>query len=95
MYLIDESYAALVAFIVGVDEGMERKLLAGFDEWVSVQLLGHESPVSWAFLIAGRHAPGILDGTRPCGAMSKAEIAGASSELFDLLDEFIGAKQST
>jgi hypothetical protein len=92
MYLPDDRYRTLVAFIEGCNAATDGKLLAGFNEWVAAEVLGRESGFHWSAIVASRFAPAILD--EPSRATIPDELEGpASEELLRLLDSYLATRR--
>jgi hypothetical protein len=90
MYVFDDRYLTLVAFVNGCDVATGSKVLAGFHDWVAEQLYQQrQTSLSWAALIAGRRAPGCLTGEETLGELPREFDAILREDLFDLLDEFL------
>ena len=51
MYVPDDRFATLVAFVEGVDIGSDGALLRGFNEWLQERLLGYQTNFHWAAVI--------------------------------------------
>lgn len=86
MFLPQETYAVVAAFVLGYDTACEGGLLAGFREWLVVRV-GTGSNLSWSALVlhaAFPNAPSPQDEA----STSPATERHAIDTLFDLLDEF-------
>lgn len=90
MFLLSSSYLALVSFISGCDAATERRLLLGFDEWVSARSpqIG-ETSVGWPTIVAARHWPDIAMGGHPIEELPPDLNEAANQDLLELLDEFL------
>lgn len=77
MYLMDDRYETVVAFITGLAAASDGQALAGFGERVADHVLGHSSPrVWWSVLRDG-------DGTT-----DPLSDEAATEKLLDLLESF-------
>lgn len=77
MYLMDDRYETVVAFVVGLSAALDGELLTGFGDWVSERRLGFRSPRVWWSVV--REGDGTGD---------PLSDDAASSLLLDLLEEF-------
>jgi hypothetical protein len=92
MYLPDARYHTLVAFVEGCNAATDWKLLAGFNEWVAVQVLGRESSFHWSVIVASKFFPAILE--EPSTVKIPSELEGpASEELLRFVDSFLRARR--
>ena len=92
MYLPNERYFAVVAFVEGCNAATGWELLAGFNEWAASQILEHESSRHWSAIVASKFAPEILKEPSAARIPAEAEKA-ASKELLRLLDIFLAEKE--
>lgn len=86
MYLLQETYPVIAAFVQGYDEACEGGLLAGFREWLVVRLMTG-SNLGWPSLVLHAAFP---DAPSPQDAL-RSEPDGdhvAIDTLFSLLAEF-------
>lgn len=74
---LDGTYGSSVAFVLGCDAGTSGVLLAGFREWLIVRL-GDGNNLSWPALVE-----------RIVGSAGSGADPANSSDLFELLDEFL------
>lgn len=92
MYLPDDRYHTLVAFVEGCNAATDWKLLSGFNEWTAAQILRHESSFHWSAVVASKFTPAKLE--EPSTTTIPVELEGAASEeLLCLLDAFLGTKE--
>jgi hypothetical protein len=89
MWLADERFTTLVAFVDGVDEGNGRALLAGFNEWLAHQYLGHESSVAWWGLVGRAVRPGHIESRTYYGDLDENASEPFNAELFDRLLDYL------
>lgn len=92
MYLPGESYEAVVAFVSGCNTATDGRLLAGFQEWVSVRI--PERPhvsASWAWIIAEEQSPGMLN--KILRDLPDECNQAAIGRFFDLIDEFLASSR--
>ncbi|HEX5141109.1 MAG TPA: hypothetical protein VFX19_09205 [Dehalococcoidia bacterium] len=90
MYLPEETFPVVAAFLLGYDEACEGGLLAGFREWLVVRL-GTGSNLSWPALVLLAAFPGAES---PENELSKNVGAQrhAIDTLFDLVAAFDGER---
>jgi len=86
MYLLEERYAVIAAFIQGYDLACEGGLLAGFREWLVVRLMTG-SNLGWSALVLHAAFPNSKSPQTALQADPEGERA-AIETLFDLLAEF-------
>lgn len=92
MYLPDDRYHTLVAFVEGCNAATDWKLLAGFNEWVAAQVLGRESSFHWSVIVASKLVPAILN--EACTATIPSELEDpARKELLRLLSSYLATRQ--
>jgi len=91
MYLPDNRFSTLVAFVQGVDVGVGGRLLAGFGDWIHDRLLGDRTNFHWSVIIAAQ-ALGVrqVDGLREL--MTDEADRRAFAELMDQLSFFLRGK---
>lgn len=88
MFLLDDRYMTLVAFIEGCNAATNWQLLDGFDRWVAEQILGRESSFHWSRVIASKSDPGLLN--EPQAGPLAPELEGAAAaDLLSLLDDYL------
>ncbi|GAA4625638.1 hypothetical protein [Cellulomonas oligotrophica] len=77
MYLPDDRYASVVAFVTGLASAGDGRMLDGFDGWVAERVLGHETGRGWWSV--------VMDSV-PAG--SPVRDADATTILLGLLEDF-------
>ncbi|MFS0704450.1 hypothetical protein AB6N23_08005 [Cellulomonas sp. 179-A 9B4 NHS] len=78
MYVLDDRYASVVAFVTGLASASDGRVLEGFQELVQERLLdGRTTPRHWWAVVRDSVADGGADGD-----------AEATTRLLDLLEEF-------
>jgi len=83
MYLPDDRYASVVAFITGLSSASDGDMLAGFNTWVSDRVLGHSTTrVWWA----------VVYDSIPDSASRESQ---ATVLLLDILEGFADSRLST
>lgn len=92
MFLLDDRYMTLVAFIDGCNAATDWKLLDGFNEWVAARILGTESSLHWATIVAARSDPRLLEEPRSVPIAPELE-SKAADDLLRLLDSFLASKE--
>lgn len=86
MYVQEETYAVVSAFVLGYDEAYQGGLLAGFAEWLMVKL-EKGSNLSWPVLVLHAAFPDVLSPQEEVRASSVSERY-AIDVLFRLIAEF-------
>lgn len=89
MFVLDDSYVTLVAFIDGLAMGVDDGLLDGFQEWVARETTGSPDARHWGAVVASQVSPRVQDGREPLSSMSQEEQARSSAELLSLLTRFL------
>lgn len=87
MYLPDDRYATLVAFIEGVSQGSGRGPMADFQYWLAG---GERSPRHWSAHVIDRVAPGS---TLTPLTLEQEEVA--KQLLLSLLGEYMGLHEGS
>ncbi|UUU31640.1 hypothetical protein JIX56_17940 [Streptomyces sp. CA-210063] len=87
MYLFDDRFSTVVAFVVGFDTAQDGKPLRGFQEWVCERFIGGHSGQHWAFVIASSRVPSS-GGYLSIDRIPQELDSGLVVELVDLLEEF-------
>lgn len=90
MYLLDDRFSTVIAFIEGFSTACNESPLNGFQEWVSKRILGGHSSRHWAYIIASTQVPGMLDGQVPIDQIPRELEIGLIEAALDLLEEFLG-----
>lgn len=80
LYLMDDRYATLVAFLTGLAMS-DQRMLDGFQEWVSQRLRGCDTNCIW---------PSLVLSEVPADDPARDQRAG--DLLLDLLEEFLDAR---
>lgn len=93
MFLLDDRYMTLVAFVEGCNAATDWRLLDGFGGWISHRILNAESSLHWSTIVASKWAPQVLREPRSERLPAEAE-SRAADELLELLDEFLRVKES-
>lgn len=84
MYLPDDRYESVVAFITGLSSASDGHMLDGFNDWVASRLLGHSSPrIWWA----------IVKDAVPSGSQEPDQAA--VELLLELLEQFARHRDSS
>lgn len=94
MFLLDDRYMTLVAFIEGCNAATNWQLLDGFDRWVAEQILGTESSLHWSTVIASKADPRLLDEGR-AGPLASEFEGAAVADLLSLLDDYLVWKDNS
>lgn len=92
MFLLDDRYMTLVAFIEGCDAAADWRLLEGFGEWVAEVLFNAETTLHWSTIVAAKIDPGLLQEAQ-ARSLSPEYESTASSDLLELLDRFLEGKE--
>jgi hypothetical protein len=86
MYLMDESYATVAAFVTGYDLACEGGVCTGFREWLVIRV-GLGSNLGWEALAL--HAAFPTSGNPQAAVLASAETQRhAIDTLFNLLAEY-------
>lgn len=88
MFVLDDGYVTLVAFIDGLATGVDDGVLDGFQEWVARETTGSPDARHWGVIVAAQVSRGVRDGCE-LSAMSQEEQARSSAELHSLLTRFL------
>ncbi|MFD3403744.1 hypothetical protein ACFWUU_23875 [Kribbella sp. NPDC058693] len=88
MYVPDDRFTTLVAFVDGVNTGTDGRLLRGFNEWLQQSLLGHVTNLHWSAVIRS-HVLGVDLGERTDGTVNANFDRDASQQLSASLLEFL------
>lgn len=83
MYVLDDRYVTIVAFIQGCDSATEGRLLAGFNGWVSRRLNQYPSALTWSTQIANKH------GFATSVAVPTENQEEVIDDLFAMLNEYL------
>ncbi len=78
MYVLDDRYESVVAFVEGFNLALDGSPLRGFDDWVALKILGEKSPRHWSSII--NDSVELAD--EQLGQRDRVE------SLLDLLEEF-------
>jgi hypothetical protein len=90
MFVVDDRYLTLVAFVSGCDAATDYELLHGFRQWVAQKCHGIQSTaLSWEVLVAGTRVPECLDGQISLGSLDPSIEAQLRLDLLDLIDDFL------
>lgn len=82
MYLMDDRYETVVAFLVGLSAASDGRLLEGFNEFVADRVLGRRTPFWWGALVRDSDGKG-----------APLEDEAAVALLLDLLEEFAAGQE--
>ncbi|WP_316778202.1 hypothetical protein [Streptomyces sasae] len=88
MYLLDDRFSTMVAFVEGFSTAVGGSPLSGFQDWVCERILGTRSSIHWAYVIASTRVPDILDGKRPIDRIPHEVEADLADLALDLVEEF-------
>ncbi|MEV4315954.1 hypothetical protein [Actinocrispum sp. NPDC049592] len=93
MYVLDDRFSTVVAFVDGFNAAHDGQALAGFGELVADRVLGGPTGLHWAYVIANSLVPDMT-------GMRLEEIppqfnAPLTNRLLDLIDEFVLASRAT
>lgn len=88
MYLMDDRFSTMVAFIEGFCTALGGSPLSGFQDWVCGRILGGRSSIHWAYVIASTRVPEILDGNMPIDRIPREVEADLADLALDLVEEF-------
>ncbi|MGV9263272.1 hypothetical protein ACWDRR_01250 [Kitasatospora sp. NPDC003701] len=89
MYVLDDRFSTVVAFIEGFNSALDGEPLTGFQDWASHRILGGPSPIHWSYLVASSRVPGIIDAkTRIDQIQADIEIY-LIDDLLNLIETFL------
>lgn len=89
MWLPDERYTTLVAFVTGCDAASGQALLYGFNEWLAAFYLCRPTSVAWWGQVGDRITPDHPESRRHYGDLDEEASRPLNAELFDRLLEFL------
>ncbi|GAA1854234.1 hypothetical protein GCM10009751_08770 [Myceligenerans crystallogenes] len=81
MYLLDDRYASVVAFVTGLACADGGRILDGFDDWVAERVLGHRTARGWWSVVL-----------ESVSSESRSRDTEATAMLLDLLEAFAEAR---
>ena len=88
MYLPDDRFNTLVAFVEGYNLATDGRFLGGFNRWLQERSFGEVTNYHWQAIVAA-----IALGIRPCerwrDMTNEGFDARASAELLDQLARFL------
>lgn len=88
MYLPDDRFLTVVAFVEGYNTALDGAPLRGFDEYVAQEVLGRHSSLHWSSVVATTQMPEIVDGGAHIEEIP-AHLEGALTDrLLDLLESY-------
>jgi hypothetical protein len=87
MFVLDDRFVTLVAFIDGLALGLNDGTLDRFQKWVAIAA-GAPDSRHWSAVVASRVSQSVRDGAA-LSEMSEDEHAQSSSELFEFLRRFL------
>ena len=88
MYLADDRFATAVAFVEGYNAAFDGAPLKDFREFVAAQVVGHDSPVHWSYLIASTKVPDVLTGDRALDQLPADVELELTHSLIELLERY-------
>jgi len=88
MYVLDDRYVTVVAFIEGFNLAHDGALLKGFQEWVCERILGGQSGRHWAPIVAAAKYPPIVEEGLSISQIPQDLESCIIDTLLDLLEEF-------
>lgn len=86
MFLLDDRFLTVVAFVQGCDSATGERLLQGFNDWVANRIGSGESSLYWSSQIANKHG---VESETDIPLESRAVVI---EDLFKLLDEFLSER---
>ncbi len=89
MYVLDDRFSTLVAFIDGYNTAFDGVPLNGFQEWTSQRILGGPSGVHWSYVIASARMPEIIDTKMRIDQIPSSIEIALVGDLLDLVDGFL------
>lgn len=95
MYIVDDRYATLVAFIDGYDTATDSQALAGFQSWLALRVLGTDTTgYGWPALVATQVFPEIQSGELALDHLPANGDKELRGKLISLLEEFLRTKKA-
>ncbi|MBC3841831.1 hypothetical protein GXW82_21285 [Streptacidiphilus sp. 4-A2] len=89
MYLLDDRFSTAVSFVQGFNAALDGEPLAGFQEWVSIRILGRKSSLHWAYVIASTRAPEVLEGRVRVDELPSELDGPLTDALMEVLEKFL------
>jgi hypothetical protein len=83
MYVLDDRFSTVVAFVCGYDAALDGVPLRGFQDHVAKAVLGQQSNLHWSYIIASTRVPDVRIDQIPVDR--EGEL---TNELLDLLESY-------
>ncbi|MFD8756719.1 hypothetical protein ACFV0O_37940 [Kitasatospora sp. NPDC059577] len=90
MYVLDDRYSTVVAFLEGFNAAHDGEPLSGFQDWVSRRILGSSSPMHWSYVVASKRMPEILDANIGIDQIPASLEILLIDDLAGLIEAFLG-----
>ncbi|MEU4113947.1 hypothetical protein AB0F71_05565 [Kitasatospora sp. NPDC028055] len=90
MYVLDDRYSTVVAFLEGYNVALDGVPLSGFQDWVSCQILNSSCSVHWSYIVASTRVPGILDARTGIDQISANIEIALIDDLISLVEAYLG-----
>lgn len=88
MYLLDDRFSTAVAFVEGYNAAYDGAPLSGFQNYVADRVIGRNSSLHWAYLIASTRIPEILEGGNSIDQIPAELQSDLTNTLVELLDSY-------
>jgi hypothetical protein len=92
MYLLDDRFSTAVAFVEGYDAALDGAPLRGFGDYVTERIAGHQSNISWPYLVASTAVPEIMDGGMRIDQIPAEVELELTERMLDLIEEYHGQR---
>ncbi len=88
MYVPDERFLSVVAFVDGCDLATNRELLRGFSDWLYVNgVRSGQTSLHWSAVLE------IARGLRPRSGLTSDQNEQLVQDLFEALDKFLADRK--
>ncbi|MFJ3235728.1 hypothetical protein [Streptomyces sp. NPDC086787] len=89
MYLMDDRFPTMIAFVEGFCAAFNESPLAGFQEFIEYKLLNRRSSVHWPYIIASTRVPDLMDLNVSIDCMPREAEMEVADLTLDLIEEFL------
>jgi len=94
MYLPDDRFSTVVAFVEGYNAAFDGEPLSGFPEYVAKEVLGRHSSLHWSYIVASTRVSEIFDegtGLDEIPAHLESDLTNTLLDLLESYEESLGA----
>lgn len=88
MYVFDDRYLTVVAFVEGYNTALGGRPLSGFQNHVAERVLGQRSNVYWGVILASTESPAGLEARVDINELPERSQLALTHRLIDLLEEY-------